>query len=50
MTKQKDLEALLLKNPEAREYDALEEEFALILEVTKARSRAGLARPNSRGA
>jgi transcriptional regulator with XRE-family HTH domain len=32
-----------MKNPEYRaEYDALEEEFALALEVAKARARAGL--------
>jgi transcriptional regulator with XRE-family HTH domain len=35
---------MLLKDPEVRrEYDALEEEFALILEVAKARQRAGLS-------
>lgn len=44
MTKHKDLKARLLKDPEVRkEYDALEEEFALILEVAKARQRAGLS-------
>ena len=44
MTKLKDLKAMLLKDPEVRrEYDALEEEFALILEVAKARQRAGLS-------
>ena len=44
MTKLKDLKAMLLKEPEVRrEYDALEEEFALILEVAKARQRAGLS-------
>ena len=44
MTKLKDLKALLLKNPEVRkEYDALEEEFALMAEVAKARARAGLS-------
>jgi transcriptional regulator with XRE-family HTH domain len=33
-----------MKDPEyRREYDALEEEFALILEVAKARKRAGLS-------
>lgn len=43
MTKLKDLKASLLKNPEVRkEYDALEEEFALIAEVAKARLRSGL--------
>jgi ribosome-binding protein aMBF1 (putative translation factor) len=35
---------MLLKNPEVRrEYEALEEEFALIIEVAKARKRAGLS-------
>jgi ribosome-binding protein aMBF1 (putative translation factor) len=44
MTKLKDLKALLLKNPEVRkDYDALEEEFALMAEVAKARARAGLS-------
>ena len=44
MTKLKGLKAMLLKYPEVRrEYDALEEEFALILEVAKARQRAGLS-------
>ena len=44
MTKLKDLKAMLLKDPEVRrEYDALEEEFALVLEVAKARRRAGLS-------
>jgi transcriptional regulator with XRE-family HTH domain len=44
MTKHKDLKARLLKDPEVRKaYDALEEEFALMLEVAKARSRAGLS-------
>src|SRR3954447_24279236 len=44
MTKLKDLKAMLLKDPEVRrEYDPLEEEFALILEVAKARKRAGLS-------
>lgn len=34
-----------LKDPEYRkEYDALEEEFALIAEVVKARQRSGLSR------
>ena len=43
MTKLKDLKTRLLKNPEVRkEYDALEEEFALMAEVAKARTRAGL--------
>jgi transcriptional regulator with XRE-family HTH domain len=46
MTKLRDLEAMLLKDPQVRrEYDALEEEFALILEVTKARQRARLGWP-----
>ena len=44
MTKLKDLKAMLLKDPEVRrEYDALEEEFALIAEVAKARERSGLS-------
>lgn len=44
MTKLKDLKAQLLKDPEVRkEYDALEEEFALMAEVAKARLRAGLS-------
>jgi ribosome-binding protein aMBF1 (putative translation factor) len=44
MTKFRDLKAQLLKDPAVRkEYDALEEEFALILEVAKARQRAGLS-------
>jgi len=44
MTKLKDLKARLLKDPEVRkEYDALEEEFALIAAVAKARARAGLS-------
>lgn len=44
MTKLKDLKAMLLKDPEVRrEYDALEEESALILEVAKARRRSGLS-------
>jgi transcriptional regulator with XRE-family HTH domain len=43
MTKLKDLKAKLLKDPEVRkEYDALEEEFALIEAVAKARLRSGL--------
>lgn len=43
MTKLKDLKAVLLKDPEVRkEYDALEDEFALIAAVAKARIRAGL--------
>lgn len=44
MTKLKDLHKKWMKNPEYRkEYDALEEEFALVLEVAKARQRAGLS-------
>jgi ribosome-binding protein aMBF1 (putative translation factor) len=44
MTKLKDLKARLLKDPAVRkEYEALEEEFALILAVAKARQRAGLS-------
>jgi transcriptional regulator with XRE-family HTH domain len=44
MTKLKALKPRLLKDPEVRkEYDALEEEFALMLEVAKARRRAGLS-------
>lgn len=44
MTRLKDLKAMLLKDPEVRkEYDALEEEFALIAEVARARMRAGLS-------
>jgi len=44
MTKLKDLKARLLRDPEVRkEYDALEEEFALILAVAEARARAGLS-------
>jgi phage-related protein/DNA-binding XRE family transcriptional regulator len=44
MTRLKDLKAMLLKDPEVRkEYDALEEEFALIAEVARARRRAGLS-------
>lgn len=44
MTKLKDLKARLLKDPAVRkEYEALEEEFALIAEVAKARRRAGLS-------
>ena len=43
MTQLKDLKKRLLKNPAVRkEYDALEEEFALIAAVAKARIRAGL--------
>jgi len=44
MSKHRDLKARLLKNPEVRKaYDALEEEFALMVEVAKARTRAGLS-------
>ena len=44
MTKLKDLKARLLKDPEVRRhYDALDEEFALIAEVARARARAGLS-------
>jgi transcriptional regulator with XRE-family HTH domain len=44
MTKLKDLHKKWMKDPEYRkEYDALEEEFALMLEVAKARNRAGLS-------
>ena len=43
MTKLKDLHKKWMKDPEYRkEYDALEEEFALMLEIAKARQRAGL--------
>lgn len=44
MTTLNNLKAQLLKNSEVRkEYDALEEEFALIAAMAKARSRAGLS-------
>ena len=44
MTKLSTLKKRLLKDPEVRkEYDALEEEFALAAEVAKARNRAGLS-------
>ena len=44
MTKLRDLKARLLKDPEVRKhYDAMEEEFALIAAVAKARARAGLS-------
>ena len=44
MTSYRDLHKKWMKGPEFRhEYDALEEEFALILEVAKARQRAGLS-------
>ncbi len=39
-----DLHKKLMKDPEVRKhYDALEEEFALMAEVAKARARAGLS-------
>jgi transcriptional regulator with XRE-family HTH domain len=44
MTRIKDLHRKWMKDPAYRkEYDALEEEFALAMEVAKARSRAGLS-------
>ena len=44
MIKISDLHKKWMKNPAYRkEYDALEEEFALILAVAKARRRAGLS-------
>ena len=44
MTKLKDLKAWLLKDPQVRkEYDALEEEIALMAAIAKARLRAGLS-------
>ena len=44
MTKLKDLKARLLKEPAVRkEYDALEEEFALMAQLAKARLRSGLS-------
>ena len=44
MMKFNDLHKKLMKDPGYRkEYDALEEEFALIAAVAKARSRAGLS-------
>ena len=44
MTKVRDLHKKWMKDPEYRRgYDAMEEEFALMLEVAKARSRAGLS-------
>lgn len=43
MMKFRTLHKRMMKNPEVRkEYDALEEEFALMAEVAKARMRAGL--------
>lgn len=44
MTKLRDLHKKWMKDSAyRREYDALEEEFALILEVAKARRRSGLS-------
>ncbi len=44
MTKIMDLHKKWMKDPNyRREYEALEEEFALIAEVAKARARAGLS-------
>jgi transcriptional regulator with XRE-family HTH domain len=44
MTKHKDLKARLLKDPAVRKaYDEMEEEFALMVEIGKARMRAGLS-------
>jgi transcriptional regulator with XRE-family HTH domain len=44
MTTLKDLKARFMKDSEVRkEYDALEEEFALMAEIAKARLRAGLS-------
>ena len=44
MTKLSVLRKKWMKDPEFRkEYDALEEEFALMLEVAKARNRSGLS-------
>jgi ribosome-binding protein aMBF1 (putative translation factor) len=44
MTKLRDLHKKFMKNPACRkEYDALEEEFALAAAVAKARIRAGLS-------
>jgi transcriptional regulator with XRE-family HTH domain len=44
MTKIRDLHKKWMKDPNyRREYDALEEEFALIAEVAKARVRSGLS-------
>jgi transcriptional regulator with XRE-family HTH domain len=45
MTKLKDLKMRLMKDPEVRKhYDALEDEFAVMAEVAKARIRSGLSR------
>ena len=44
MTKVRDLHKKWMKDPEYRkEYDALEEEFALMMEIAKARSRSGVS-------
>ena len=44
MTKIRDLHKKWMKDPEYRkEYDALEEEFALMAAVAKARARSGLS-------
>ena len=44
MTKLRDLHKKWMKDPAYRkEYDALEEEFALMLEIAKARDRSGLS-------
>jgi transcriptional regulator with XRE-family HTH domain len=44
VTKIRDLRKKWMKDPEFRKaYDAMEEEFALMLEVAKARSRSGLS-------
>ena len=44
MTKLKNLKARLLKDPEVRKhYDAMEEEFALMAALAKARTRSGLS-------
>ena len=44
MTSLKVLKARLLKHPQVRKhYDAMDEEFALMAEVAKARARAGLS-------
>ena len=44
MTKLRDLHKKWMKDPAYRkEYDALEEEFALMLEIAKARNRSGLS-------
>jgi transcriptional regulator with XRE-family HTH domain len=44
MTKLRDLKKKWMKDPAFKKaYDALEEEFSLMLEVAKARNRAGLS-------